>query len=417
MNTNSKDSAGAEDPALTVEVDRQIAEIRRGSIDILSAAELRRKLARSLEKHEPLRIKLGVDPTAHDLHLGFTVPLTKLRIFSDLGHRPVLIIGDATAMVGDPSGKNKTRPQLTRDMVDDFAQSYLKQAATILDMDKVEVRRNSEWLHELGFEGLIKLAAKATVAQLLVREDFAKRYADGTPIYLHEFIYPLMQGYDSVVVKSDVELGGQDQLFNLLIGRDLQRDAGQEEQVCLMGPLLVGLDGSRKMSKSYGNYIGISEVAKDMFGKVMSIPDELMRDYFTLATTMPLEQIEALLTAGRHPREVKDELARAIVTRFHDNATAQQASESFRREISEGQVPDDVPELEVGDILEDGSIGLIKLIVVAGFATSNGEARRLIKQGGVKLDGVAVTDEKSTVSPVEGQILKAGKRRYARLKI
>ncbi len=409
------DEKGALDPKIAAEVERQMAAIERGCAQMIGDDLLRRKLARSITTSTPLRIKLGVDPTAHDLHMGFTLPLGKLRVFSDLGHAPVLIIGDATAMVGDPTGKNKARPQLTQELVDDYAASYLDQAAKVLDMDKLEVRRNSEWLHPLGFTGLIGLAAKATVAQILARDDFSKRYASGTPIHLHEIIYPLMQAYDSVVVEADVELGGHDQLFNLLLGRDFLRDAGKEEQVCVLMPLLVGLDGTKKMSKSFKNYIGVSEPANDMFGKVMSIPDALMRDYFTHLTSLTIEEIEKVLDPKGNPREQKDRLAQAIVGRFWDEAAAASASERFRRVISQKQDPDEIADLLVANELEDGAIGLISLVVLAGFAKSNGEARRLIKQGGVRLDGDPVTDERAVVKPKSGQVLKVGKRNFARL--
>ena len=409
------DEKDCHDPALSAEIDRQLEIIKRGSVDLIDEEGLRRRLARSIRSGRGLRVKLGVDPTAHDLHLGFTLPLNRLRAFSDLGHTPVLIIGDATAMVGDPTGKNRARPQLSREMVDDYAASYLEQAALVLDMDRVEVRRNSEWLHALGFTGLIALAAKATVAQILQRDDFQKRYASGSPIHLHEFIYPLMQAWDSVVVKADVELGGQDQLFNLLLGRDLQKLEGQEEQACLLTPLLVGLDGTRKMSKSFGNAIGIREKPEEMFGKLMSIPDALMRDYWLHLTQDDPVDIDRALNGGTHPRDLKDLLARKIVSRFWGSAAADAASGHFRRVISEKQEPDDMPELALADYLEEGRIGLIRLIVLAGFAQTNGEARRLIKQGGVKLDGTAIQNERFLVEPKTGQVLKVGKRRYVRL--
>ena len=403
------------DPGLEAEIDRQVALVTRGAAEVIGEDDLRAKLARSIRDGVPLRVKLGVDPTAHDLHLGFTLPLSRLRAFADLGHRPVLIIGDATAMVGDPTGRNKARPQLTKEMVDSYSSSYLDQAATVLDMDTVEIRRNSEWLHALGFQGLIGLAAKVTVAQILARDDFAKRYEAGTPIHLHELVYPVMQGHDSVVVEADVELGGHDQLFNLLVGRDLQRDAGQKEQVCILNPLLVGLDGTRKMSKSFGNYVGVREDPAEMFGKLMSIPDALMRDYFLHLTDLPVDQIDALFTPDAHPRELKDRLARMIVTRFVDAASAAEASERFRRVISNKEVPEDIQEVSIADILEDGRVGLLSLIVHLGFAGSNGEARRLVKQGGVKLDGESLSDEKAVLAPVSGAVLKVGKRRFARL--
>ncbi|MEZ6194897.1 MAG: tyrosine--tRNA ligase [Planctomycetota bacterium] len=407
-----------QDPALEAEVERQMAELRRGATQIVSEEGLRARIARSVRTGRPLRVKLGVDPTAHDLHLGFTLPLRKLQVFSELGHQPVLIIGDATAMVGDPSGRNKARPQLTREMVDDYAASYLRQASKVLDLERVEVRRNSEWLGELGFSGMIGLVGHATVAQLLVREDFAKRYREGTPIYLHEFVYPLLQGWDSVVVRADVELGGQDQLFNLLIGRDLQEAEGQEAQICMMGPLLVGLDGSRKMSKSFGNSIGLDEAPGEMFGKVMSLPDELMRPWFELATTLPLDEIEAIFAAGSHPRDLKDRLGREIVERFHDEAAAQGASDEFRRIFTEQQLPSEIEELPVpADALDaEGRIWIVALLRLAGFVTSNGEGMRLVSQGGIKIEGEAVGDPKAEVTFEDGAVLRAGKKRFVRLR-
>ncbi|MCB9831172.1 MAG: tyrosine--tRNA ligase [Planctomycetes bacterium] len=408
--------AARPDPKIEAEVERQVEALRWGTVELIGEDDLRRKLRRSVTTGVPLRVKLGVDPTAHDLHVGFTVPLTKLRIFQDLGHLPVLIIGDATAMVGDPTGKNKARPQLTREMVDDYARSYLEQAALVLDLERCELRRNSEWLHALGFTGLIELVAKATVAQMLVRDDFAKRYAEGTAIYLHELVYPLMQGHDSVVVRADVELGGQDQLFNLLIGRQLQREAGQEEQVCMMGPLLVGLDGKKKMSKSAGNYVGISEPAGEMFGKIMSIPDEAMLDWFVLAARMPKAEAEALIAAGGHPRELKDQLARLVVARFHDGRAAEEASATFRRVISNKETPEEMPELRLAATeLAEGGISAIRLVVLAGYAASNGEARRLVQQGGVRLDGEPVTDPTAALTLAGGEVLKVGKRNFARI--
>ncbi|MCA9320320.1 MAG: tyrosine--tRNA ligase [Planctomycetes bacterium] len=404
------------DEATVQEAQRQLERIRRGAVQIVSEHELLHRISKSLVEARPLRVKLGVDPTAHDLHLGFTLPLSKLQIFSELGHQPVLIIGDATAMVGDPTGRNKARPRLTRAMVDDFAQSYLDQASRVLDMERVEVRRNSEWLESLGFMGTVQLAAKATVARMLERDDFSKRYAEGTPIYIHEFIYPLMQGYDSVVVQSDVELGGQDQLFNLLVGRDLQSDAGMAPQCCVMGPLLVGLDGSRKMSKSYDNYIGVTDDPVDMFGKVMSLPDEVMRDWFELVTDLPLDEVADLFAKGLHPRLLKERLGRTIVERFHDDEAAELGASEFARVFSRRELPSEMSDFLVPETeFEDGRIRLVRLVVAAGFAPSNKEAGRLIEQGGVSLDGEAHTDKSATVMIDGGEILRVGKKRFARL--
>ncbi|MEE9392202.1 MAG: tyrosine--tRNA ligase [Planctomycetota bacterium] len=405
-------------PDILKEVDRQVLELSRATAQVVPENALRRRLAVSLRDNLPLRVKLGVDPTAHDLHLGFTVPLNKLRLFSDFGHTPVLIIGDATAMVGDPSGRNKARPTLTRELVDDFASSYLDQAAKVLDMSRVEVRRNSEWLHKLGFVGFIQLAAQATVAQILVREDFDKRFKENAPIYLHELIYPLMQGHDSVVVKADVELGGQDQLFNLLVGRDLQQADGQEPQICMMGHLLVGLDGSRKMSKSFDNYIGVTDEAKDMFGKIMSLPDEVMREWFEYATKMPLPEITSLFASNPHPRELKDRLARRIVERYHDAAAADAGAEHFRRVFSNKELPEDLPAIEIAKSeLDDGKIWIAKLLVLAGFAKSNGEASRLVKQGGVKINRESATDPKAAIGISGGEILQVGKKRFGQISL
>ena len=335
------------DPEIEKEVARQVELLRRGTTQLVSTEELAQRIRESLLNDRPLRVKLGVDPTAHELHLGFTLPLSKLRVFQDLGHKAVMIIGDATAMVGDPTGRNKTRPQLTQEMVNDYASSYLEQAAKIIDLDATEIRRNSEWLHPMNFSDVVRLAAKATVAQMLVRDDFSKRHAEGSPIYLHEFLYPLMQGQDSVIVEADVELGGQDQLFNLMVGRDLQGQAGQKSQVCMMGPLLVGLDGTRKMSKSYGNTIGITDEPNDMFGKVMSLPDSLMADWFELTTDMPMDEIKSLLESGAHPREMKETLARHIVTRFHNEAAADAGSAHFKRVFSEKKTPEKISLIRV----------------------------------------------------------------------
>ncbi len=406
------------DSEIEGEANRQVELLRRGTTQLVSEAELKDRIIRSLITKRPLRVKLGVDPTAHELHLGFTLPLSKLRLFQDLGHKAVLIIGDATAMVGDPTGRNKTRPQLTQQMVDDFANSYLDQASKIIDMETTEVRKNSEWLHSMSFSDTIRLAAQSTVAQMLVRDDFSKRHTDGTPIYLHEFIYPLMQGRDSVIVEADVELGGQDQLFNLMVGRDLQGQADQSAQICMMGPLLVGLDGTRKMSKSYGNTIGITDDPIDMFGKVMSLPDDLMADWFELTTSLPMDEISTLLSSGAHPRELKETLARNIVTRFHDEAAADAGSAHFKRVFSDKQTPDEMPDIEIGpEELTDGTIWIVRLIVLAGFAASNGEARRFVKQGGVKLNDTAITSDADQLKPEDGWVLKVGKRRFGRIRL
>lgn len=415
---SSEEAAVGADPGLEAEVERQLALVTRGAALIITPDLLRKKLRRSLRTGHPLRVKLGVDPTAHDLHLGFTLHLERLRIFADLGHLPVLIIGDATAMLGDPSGRNKARPQLTREQVDDYAKSYLDQASIILDVDRVEVHRNGDWLRDLGFTGFITLAGRATVAQMLAREDFAKRFAESAPIHLHELIYPLMQGWDSVVVRSDVELGGQDQLFNLLVGRDLQEAEGQEGQACVMSPMLVGTDGTMKMSKSFGNTIGITEPPDEMFGKVMSLPDEAMPSWFELATRLPVAAIEALREEGMHPREMKDRLARAVVERFYGEAAAAAASERFRQVFTRGELPEEMPRLGVpAHALADGRIGIAALVKLVGFAASGSEARRLVQQGGVRFAEQAISDPTATVAVSGGEVLQVGKKRFGRVAV
>jgi tyrosyl-tRNA synthetase len=388
--------------------------IRRGVTDVLNEDELVSKLSSSASDNRPLRVKLGIDPTSPDIHLGHTVVLGKLRQFQDLGHHAVLIIGDYTALVGDPSGRTKTRPQLSEQDVQVNARTYLEQVGRIIDLDKAEVVRNGDWFRGLAFSELLSLASKMTVARMLERDDFSKRYKEGNPIGLHEFIYPLMQGYDSVMVKADVELGATDQTFNLLVGRDLQRDAGQEPQVCITMPMLVGTDGTLKMSKSYGNHIGISDDARDMFGKCMSIPDALMKNYFELLTPVPMEEVDSLL-AG-HPRDAKDRLAREIVARFHNEEAAAREAEEFKRVFAGGEVPQDMPEITLpADMLEDGGIWIVKLLTHCALAGSGGEARRLISQGAVKLGEEAISDVEASVAPKDGDILRAGKRRFARI--
>jgi tyrosyl-tRNA synthetase len=393
---------------------QQLDAIRRGVTDILSEDELVTKLTAADRENRPLRVKLGIDPTSPDIHLGHTVVLGKLRQFQDLGHQAVLIIGDYTALVGDPSGRTKTRPQLTQEDVETHAATYLEQVGRIIDVEKAEIVRNGQWFEGLSFNELLALASKMTVARMLERDDFSKRYKEGNPIGLHEFIYPLMQGYDSVKVEADIELGATDQTFNLLVGRDLQRDAGQQAQVCITMPMLVGTDGTLKMSKSYGNHVGITDDAKDMFGKAMSIPDDLMRNYFELLTTIPMDEVETLL-AG-HPRDAKERLAREIVTRFHDADAAQREAEEFKRVFAGGEVPQDMPEVTITpDMLQDGGIWIVKLLTHSELAESGGEARRLVKQGAVKLADEPVKDIEASVTPKTGDILRAGKRRFARI--
>jgi len=397
---------------LTPAVFTALEVTKRGCDELLVEADWLTKLARSQATGEPLRIKLGLDPTAPDIHLGHTVVLNKLRQLQDLGHTVIFLIGDFTSMIGDPSGRNSTRPPLTVKAIAENAQTYYKQASLVLDPNKTEVRYNSEWCDPLGARGLIQLAAKYTVARMLERDDFTKRYKSGTPISVHEFLYPLMQGYDSVALKSDLELGGTDQKFNLLVGRELQREYGQEPQCILTMPLLVGLDGVEKMSKSKNNYVGISEPANEMFGKLMSISDELMWDYYLLLSFRPVAEIDLMkqeVAAGRNPRDCKVLLAQEIVSRFHSNQAADKALEDFNHR-AKGGVPDDIPEVT----LEGAPLGLAALLKMAGLAPSTTEANRNIEQNGVKIDGAVVSDK--TIKLEAGNyVVQVGKRRFAKV--
>ena len=379
-------------------------------------------LLEKLKRGKPLNIKLGVDPTAPDIHIGHAVPLRKLRQFQDLGHQVTLIIGDGTALIGDPSGRNSTRPQLTPEQVKHNAQTYVDQAFKVLDPEKTTLVYNSEWLLELKLEDLLALAGKFTVARILERDDFHNRYTNNQPIAVHEFLYPIMQAYDSVVIKSDVELGGSDQLFNLLAGRELMEKMGMEPQVCLTLPLLEGTDGVQKMSKSYGNYIGVTDEPADMFGKVMSIPDELMVKYYRLASTVAVDEIDEIergLAEDRlHPNKVKRALARNIVAAYYDEEQAQAAEAQFDLVFKKHEIPDDIPEY-VADLTpnDQGKVYLAKLIADAGLAGSAGEARRLIDGGGVKVNGQPVAPKEYNVDPslLEGATLQVGKRKFAKL--
>ena len=394
-------------------IDEQINLIKRGAVQICEENELREKLKKNL----PLRVKLGVDPTAGELHLGFTVVLRKLRQFQNLGHQAVLIIGSYTAQVGDPSGRDKTRPQLSENKVIENAKFYLEQAGKILDLDNLEVRYNGDWFKKMSFLDVISLLSKSTVARTLEREDFSNRYSAGTPIYLHEFVYPLMQGYDSVMVNADVELGGTDQTFNLMVGRDLQRDAGQEPQVCLTMPLLEGLDGVRKMSKSYGNYVGISDKPNDMFGKLMSISDNLMWKYYELLTEIPLDKISEMKTGIAkqkiHPMDVKKNLAMNIVTQYYDENTAKQARDEFEKVFSKGNLPDDMPEYSLNK--NDTELNFLKILTETKMASSGGEVRRLIKQGAVSINGEKISDITTPVPQKNEFVIKIGKRRFLKI--
>jgi tyrosyl-tRNA synthetase len=386
---------------------------QRGCEELLVADDFVAKLARSEKTGQPLRIKLGLDPTAPDLHLGHTVVLNKLRQLQDLGHTVIFLVGDFTALIGDPTGRNATRPPLSAQEIAANAQTYFNQAALVLNAEKTEIRRNSEWLDPLGARGMVQLAARYTVARMLERDDFTKRYKSGTPISVHEFLYPLVQGYDSVALKADLELGGTDQKFNLLVGRELQREYGQEPQCILTMPLLVGLDGVEKMSKSKGNYVGISEKPSEIFGKLMSISDDLMWQYFELLSFRPMSQIQALkaeVQSGRNPRDVKVDLALEIVARFHSAAAAEAALADFEARFKQGAIPQDIPELA----LSGAPLGLAAVLKAAGLAPSSTEAVRNIEQGGVRINGEKAADR--TLQLQAGTyVLQVGKRKFARV--
>lgn len=392
-----------------------MAEISRGIDELLVASEMAQKLADSERTGQPLRIKLGLDPTAPDLHLGHTVVLNKLRALQNLGHQVIFLIGDFTALIGDPTGRNTTRPPLTPEEISANAKTYFQQASLVLDASRTEIRRNSEWCEGLGARGMIRLAAQATVARMLERDDFTKRYKAGTPISVHEFLYPLLQGHDSVALRADLELGGTDQKFNLLMGRELQRDAGQSPQCVLTMPLLEGLDGIEKMSKSKGNYVGIAEAPDEMFGKLMSISDTLMWKYFTLLSFRPLAELASLqqqAAEGRNPRDIKVELAQEIVTRFHSRAAAEQALANFESRFKQGEVPADLPLVQVGA----GPLSVVAVLKQAGLVPSTSEAGRNIDQGGVRIDGQKVADRGLQLSAGE-YVIQVGKRRFAKVVI
>jgi len=396
-------------------VEEQLRQIKRGSEELLIEAELLEKL----QTGRPLRIKAGFDPTAPDLHLGHTVLLNKLRHFQDLGHHVMFLIGDFTGMIGDPTGKNVTRPPLSRAQIVDNAKTYQEQVFRILDPERTEICFNSVWFEPFGASGMIRLAALHTVARMLERDDFAKRYRGGQPIAIHELLYPLCQGYDSVAMKADVELGGTDQKFNLLVGRELQKHFGQAPQCILTMPLLEGLDGVNKMSKSLGNYVGINEPSGEMFGKLMSISDELMWRYFELLSFRSAETIEGLqeeVRTGRNPREVKVLLAQEIVGRFHGSEAAGQALAAFDARFRQGAIPDDIPEVS---LTAQGGQALIlaQVLKQAGLTSSTSEALRMIEQGGVRIDGARVDDKHCTLAGPGPFVLQVGKRKYARVHI
>jgi tyrosyl-tRNA synthetase len=389
--------------------------LRRGTAEILPEEDLAAKLRRSAATGKPLRVKLGMDPTAPDIHLGFAVVLRKLRQFQDLGHEVVVLIGDFTATIGDPSGKSETRKPLTAEQVRDNARTYEEQYCKILDPARTRVVFNSQWLASMTFSDVIRLTSRGTVARLLERDDFAKRYAEQRPIACHELLYPFCQAYDSVHLQSDIEMGGTDQRFNILMGRDLQREWGQDPQVAIFTPLLVGLDGVQKMSKSLGNYIGVSEPPSQIFGKVMSLGDDLMRSYYELTTDVPMDEVERIL-AG-HPMEAKKRLAETLVTMYHGEAEGAEARREFERVFSQREIPEEMPEIAVpaAEFTEGDRIWIARLITVAGMAGGTREARRLVEGGGVTLDGDRVTDPAAEVAVRTGAVLRVGRRRFARL--
>ncbi|MFC4640089.1 tyrosine--tRNA ligase [Deinococcus hohokamensis] len=402
-------------------VDEQLHILKRGVVDLVSEDDLRRKLERSQQTGQPLRVKLGADPTRPDLHLGHAVILRKMRQFQDLGHKVIMLIGDFTAMIGDPSGKSKTRPPLTLEQTRANAHSYLEQCRLVLreDLDVLEIRYNGEWLEPMGYADVIRLASRYTVARIMERDDFKKRFEGGVPIAMHELLYPLTQGYDSVALQADVELGGTDQLFNNLVGRALQRDYDQEPQVVITLPLLVGLDGTEKMSKSLDNYIGLTDEPHAMFAGLMKVPDRLLDNYFTLLTDLPRARIEELL-AG-HPVAAHRELAREVVAWLHPDADLDAAEERFKA-VAKGGIPENIPAVSVpaGELDDQGRLSMAKLVVLAGLEPSNGAARKLIQNRGLKLDGETYSDPQGTLTREQlardgGAVIQKGKDKFVRL--
>ncbi|MHC4461227.1 MAG: tyrosine--tRNA ligase [Planctomycetota bacterium] len=394
----------------------QIKLLKRGTVEIFTEPELAEKLNEAAKTSRQLRIKLGLDPTSPDIHLGHTVVLRKMRQFQDLSHKAVLIIGDYTARIGDPSGQDTTRPILSLEQIEQNAKTYFEQAGKILDTseEKLEIRYNSEWLSDLKLADIIKLTNCMTVARMLERDTFELRHKKGEPIGVHEFLYPLMQGYDSVIVKSDVELGGTDQTFNNLAGRDIQRAYGQPPQIVITTPILVGLDGKEKMSKSKGNYIGVTDEPKDMFGKVMSISDDMMENYFTLSTDLSVEKIAELINPDKtHPKEAKVRLGKEIVTDFYDQPTAEAAAAKFDKVFAQRQLPDDIPEVQI----PPEPIMASKLLLACKLVSSGGEAKRMIKQAAVSIDGLKINDPNEQITPTKGMVIQVGRRKFARIEI
>jgi len=389
--------------------------IKRGTFEIIPDEELVKKIEKSLKDNKPLKIKLGCDPSRPDLHVGHSVVLRKLARFQELGHQAILIIGDFTGMIGDPSGRNITRPALSLEETRKNGESYFEQASKILNKEKTKIIYNSEWLGKMSFEDVIKLSSKYTIARMIERDDFTKRFKAGEPISVHEFLYPLAQAMDSVAIESDVELGGTDQKFNLLVGRDIQREFGLEPQIIITMPLLVGTDGIEKMSKSYNNYIGISEAPNEIYGKTLSIPDNLIFTYFELATDIPnkeLKEIKARLEDSKtNPRDIKRQLARALVETYYDQKSAKEAEEGFDKIFIKKEIPDEIPVHKI----KTTELNILDLILEVNFAPSKGEARRLVVQGGVTVDGEKIDDIKTTIKFDKEKILKVGKRKFVKI--
>lgn len=399
---------------MQIDIKEQLERFKRGTVEVFNESELTSRLAEAAKSKRQLRVKLGMDPTAPDIHLGHTVVMRKMRQFQDAGHKAVLIIGDYTARIGDPTGQNTTRPMLSGEQIKENAQTYLEQAGKVLDMaeEKLEVRYNSYWFEKMSLMELIQIAAKKTVAQMLQRDSFKLRLQQDVDVYTHEFLYPLMQGYDSVVVKSDIELGGTDQTFNNLVGRDIQKAYGQLPQIVITMPILVGLDGKEKMSKSKDNYIGVTDEPKDMFGKVMSISDEMMENYYTLLTDVDSAKIKELVNPEKtHPKEAKVLLGKIIVTQFYNEAAGEAAAAEFEKVFAQKQLPEDMPEVKISF----EPIAAAKLLVQCGLVASGGEAKRLVSQGGMSINGEKISDPNKLVSPESGMVVRAGKLKFAKL--
>jgi tyrosyl-tRNA synthetase len=401
---------------MSMQIAEQVSRLKRGVVEVFTEAELGQRLMDAARAGRPMRVKLGLDPTSPDIHLGHTVVLRKMRQFQDLGHKAVLIIGDYTARIGDPTGQNTTRPMLSPEQIERNAKTYFEQAGKILDTrpEKLEVRHNSEWLADLRLADTIRLAGTMTVARMLERDTFDIRYKKGEPIGVHEFLYPLMQGYDSVMIRSDVELGGTDQTFNNLVGRDLQRLNDQPPQIVITTPILVGLDGKEKMSKSKGNYVGVTDEPSNMFGKIMSLSDDMMENYFTLLTDLPMERIAELTNPGKtHPKAAKVLLGKTIVAQLHGPKAAEAAVAEFEKVFAKGQLPDEMPEFALSAV----PVSVKNLLTACKLVETGGEAKRMVQQGGVSIDGQKAADPNTEITPYDGMVVQVGKRRFARLRV